>query len=78
MVHGTRSQLYFSDYVKKGETFTIDREGEVDSVMWVYIYDTNGGAILQTFSFDSSCSKKLHLNDIFGGMTIGKCTVHEM
>ena len=78
IVQDKGGRLYFSDYVNKGATFRVDHGQKRDSTIWVSIYDTDGGAILQTFNFHSSCSEKLALNDIFGGITIGKCAVHQI
>jgi hypothetical protein len=70
IVQGKKNQIYFSGYVNKSETFTVGLGYKVDSQMWVYIYDSHGGTVLQAFSFHSSCSKSLALDDIFGAITI--------
>lgn len=67
-----KSRLYFSGYVDKGEVFTIGHGCKVDSDLKVFIYNTNGGTVLQAFSFHSSCSRSLALNDVFGAITIGE------
>jgi predicted extracellular nuclease len=60
--------IYFSGDVDSGESFTID--GDFGSQTFVHIFSSDGGALLQTISFHTSCSAPLVIGDQYGSISL--------
>ncbi len=69
--HSFHGVEYFSDTIQIGETLRLGNSyPKLDEVMVVKVYDAIGGNLVQKFKFDSTCSKPLRTNDVFGAFTL--------
>ena len=75
-----QEKLWFSGEVKVGGEFDIDATNGVDkkgkpktkldAETFVFIYDQEGGTLLQKIMFHTSCSQPLKVEDIFGTLEL--------
>lgn len=70
IVRGKQNRIYFADHVSKNDRFTVRFDHERDSILSIYVYDTNRSKKLQVIAFDASCSNNLSLNDVYGAISI--------
>jgi hypothetical protein len=69
-LHRDRYITYFSGMVDSGSTFRVGKDWDyLEQTLTFMIYEKKGGALLQKFDFDSSCSKPLFTGDVFGSVT---------
>ena len=74
---GSGNSLYFAGNVAIDSEYTLNQEGEFDSLgsATIKVYTTKDGELLQTVTInDMTCTSPLFLNDIFGASQITKWT----
>ena len=63
--------LVFADTVPKFGSFWISGPRKlISSSYFFYIYTSQGGTLLQTINFHTSCSEPINFGDEFGGITV--------
>jgi hypothetical protein len=66
--------VYFSWNVNLGDSFVLDATvaglSRFKASTHVYIFDSQGGTLLQSIEFHTSCSQPLHLGDEFGNIQL--------
>ncbi len=63
--------LFFTGTVAEGESFTAgDGSLSFGSETFVHIYSAEGGSLLQTINFHTSCSSPLIIGDQYGSITL--------
>lgn len=66
-----KGDVYFQGTVTQGEAFTATSGGEkFSSNTYFYVFDEEGGALLQTSQYHTSCSAPINLGDNLGGMIL--------
>lgn len=70
-VHSFHGIEHFANNVQLQETFRIGSEyKKLDDGIIVRTYDHEGGSLIQTIKFLTSCSKPLYTSDVFGAFTV--------
>jgi uncharacterized repeat protein (TIGR01451 family) len=71
-VHDNKDKaLVYSGSVMPGGSFWVSGPSKlISSSYWFRIYTAQGGALLQTINFHSSCSQPLNVGDEFGAITV--------
>ncbi len=68
------NKLLFEGDVDLGETFILDGAGsgagKFESETTVFIFDEEGGALLQSIKYHTSCSQPIQLGDAIGAITL--------
>ncbi len=67
------AKVYFSGDVVLGSSFVADATnagGSFSSQTYVYLFDHQGGTLLQSITFHTSCSQPLQLGDEFGNVKL--------
>ena len=73
-----RDSVYFSGDVDAGGSFTADNGGDkFGSETFVHIFSEDGGTLLQTINFHTSCSAPLVIGDQYGSVSLGGYTFEE-
>ena len=74
-------KIWFEGTVSVGEEYVIDsandNEDKLDSNSYIHIFNSPGGALLQTLVFHTSCSKPLSVGDQFGANLVVSLTTTE-
>ena len=67
-------KIWFTGTVALDSTFDIDatnaNDDDLSSNTFVHIFDMEGGSLLQTVKFHTSCSQPLSLGDQFGSLLL--------
>jgi len=70
----SKARIYFSGTVALGDSFLIDAlnagQSKLTSRTHVFIYDSEGGNLLQSIEFHTSCSQPLELGDQYGNIQL--------
>ncbi|WP_167853560.1 SdrD B-like domain-containing protein [Roseovarius aestuariivivens] len=65
--------LFFEGTVAQGDSF--EAAGSFGSETFVHIYSSDGGTLLQTINFHTSCSSPLIIGDQYGSITLEGATL---